>query len=64
MIQYKQSKLVEKCTLPLTGKSCVNFVVTNLGVFKIEKNKFVIIDCISAEIEKHLLEENIFKLDA
>ncbi len=28
-------KLVEACTLPLTGLACVNIVVTELGVFRI-----------------------------
>ena len=30
-------KLVAKCSLPLTGKEVVNMVITNLGVFKVDK---------------------------
>ncbi len=37
------SKLVKKCDLPLTGKSVVHFVVTELAVYKIENKKFNII---------------------
>tara|TARA_E500000331_G_C17225836_1_gene700273 strand:- start:167 stop:799 length:633 start_codon:yes stop_codon:yes gene_type:complete len=30
-------KIVNKCSLPLTGKNVVNLIITNLGVFKVEK---------------------------
>jgi 3-oxoacid CoA-transferase subunit B len=38
------SKLRTACTLPLTGKSCVNRVVTDLGVLDIDKDGFVVIE--------------------
>ncbi len=34
------SKLLEKCSLPITGLNCVKKVVTNLGVFNITDNGF------------------------
>lgn len=34
-------KLVKECSLPLTGPKCVSKVITNLGVFAIQKGKFV-----------------------
>jgi len=33
------SKLVAECNMPLTGMKCVDVVITDLGVFDIEKNK-------------------------
>jgi len=36
------SKLLTKCSLPLTGVACVKKVITNFGVFKIENNHFIL----------------------
>ena len=30
-------KIVSKCSLPLTGKGVVNLIITNLGVFEVDK---------------------------
>lgn len=35
-----ESKLLSKCTLPITGLGCVKKVVTNLGVFEITERGF------------------------
>jgi len=37
-----QSKFLKACTLPLTGKNCIDMVITDLGVFSREgpKNRF------------------------
>ncbi len=39
-----ESKLLSKCTLPLTGVGCVKKVVTDLGVFNITENGFECIE--------------------
>lgn len=41
------SKLLEKCTLPLTGKAVVNRVITNLGVFDVVENGLKIVELAS-----------------
>jgi len=38
------SKLLEACTLPITGLGCVKKVVSNLGVFEIRDNQFHLIE--------------------
>jgi 3-oxoacid CoA-transferase subunit B len=37
-------KLLRACTLPLTGKAVVDLVVTELGVFEVTKDGFVLCD--------------------
>jgi len=49
-----ETKLVNKCSLPLTGKNVVNFVVTELGIFSINNRKFHII-----ELSKNILIEDL-----
>ncbi len=39
-----QSKLVERCTYPLTGVACVSRVYTDMGVFDLKDGRIVLID--------------------
>ncbi len=39
-----ESKLLKRCTLPLTGVKCVKKVVTDLGVFDITPEGFVLLE--------------------
>lgn len=39
-----ESKLLKECSLPLTGKSVVNSVITNLGMFEINKRGIRILE--------------------
>ncbi|GEC03105.1 succinyl-CoA--3-ketoacid-CoA transferase [Streptomyces spinoverrucosus] len=38
-------KIVDECTLPLTGKACVNRVITDLGVFDVTDGGLVLTEC-------------------
>merc|ERR1712121_497880 len=35
-------KLLENCSLPLTGKKCVDMVITEMGVFEMFENELVL----------------------
>ena len=39
-----ESKLLKKCTLPLTGVGCVKKVVTNLAVLEVTENGFKLLE--------------------
>ncbi|MDT0685458.1 CoA transferase subunit B [Autumnicola psychrophila] len=39
-----ESKLLSKCTLPLTGVGCVTKIVTNLAVLEVTKNGFKLLE--------------------
>lgn len=40
-----KSKLLKKCTLPLTGVACVTKIVTNLAVIEVTKEGFKLLEC-------------------
>lgn len=42
--KHGQSKLLPNCTLPLTGKSCIKLVLTDLAFIKIEGGKFHLLE--------------------
>ena len=37
-----ESKLLDRCTLPLTGTGCIRRVITDLGLFDIADGAFVL----------------------
>lgn len=40
-----RSKLVPKCTLPLTAPQVVDLLITDLGVFRFEDQKMILVEC-------------------
>ncbi|MCU9613624.1 3-oxoacid CoA-transferase subunit B [Caldibacillus lycopersici] len=42
--KYGNSKIVPSCSLPLTASSCVDLIITNVGVFHVTKNGLILTD--------------------
>ena len=43
--KHNESKLLPKCTLPLTGQSVVDRIITNLGVLDVVEGGLKIVEC-------------------
>jgi len=42
--KHGESKILKKCSLPLTGVGCVTKVVTNLAVLEVKDNAFYLLE--------------------
>jgi len=42
--KHGESKLLNQCSLPLTGKSCINKVLTDLALIEIKDGKFHLLE--------------------
>jgi 3-oxoacid CoA-transferase subunit B len=42
--KHGNSKLLEKCTLPLTGVNCINKIITDLAVLEVKKGAFHLVE--------------------
>lgn len=51
------SKVLKECTLPLTGKACVDLIITNLCVFSVERGKGLTL----IELAPEVTEEDVRK---
>ena len=54
--RFGKSKLKKECTLPLTAKNQVNYVVTDLGFFEVKDNKFVLREYFSPYTPEYIIE--------
>ena len=52
--KHGDSKLLNECTLPLTGKSVVDRIITNLGVLDVVSGGLEIIECADGISEKDI----------
>lgn len=60
--KHGESKILKKCTLPLTGVDCVKLVVTDLAVMRLEGGKFHLLERapgVSVEEIKKLTEAEL-----
>jgi 3-oxoacid CoA-transferase subunit B len=52
--KHGDSKLLKKCTLPLTGQAVVNRIITNLGVLDVVKGGLRIVETAKGVSEEQL----------
>ena len=43
-LKHGDSKLLDECTLPLTGKGCIKKVLTDLAFIEIKEGKFHLLE--------------------
>lgn len=51
-----ESKILKQCTLPLTGKNCVNMIITDLAVFEVTPDGLV--------LKEHAADVSLDEIDA
>lgn len=59
--KHGQSKIVQKCSLPLTSTACVNMVITDMAVFSVEKNRGLVLHEV---FKPHTIDEVLQLTDA
>lgn len=42
--KYGNSKIVDRCSLPLTGMECISKIITDLAVFEVQNRELVLTD--------------------
>tara|TARA_R110002012_G_scaffold96340_2_gene232255 strand:+ start:5220 stop:5846 length:627 start_codon:yes stop_codon:yes gene_type:complete len=52
--KHGESKVLKECTLPLTGKSVVDRIITNLGVLDVVEGGLKIVECADGVTEEEL----------
>ena len=57
-----ESKILEKCTLPLTGVNCVKKIVTNLAVLEVKDNAFHLLEKAPGVTVQQIIEATAGKL--
>lgn len=60
--KHGESKLLPKCTLPLTGVNCIKKIVTDLGVFDVTDNGFLLKERAPGVSVEEIMEKTSGKL--
>ena len=60
--KHGESKLLEKCTLPLTGVNCITKVITDLAYLEIEKGEFILKERAPGVSVEEILQKTAGKL--
>ena len=60
--KHGQSKILEQCTLPLTGVDCINKVVTDLAVMEIKQGAFHLLERAPGVSVDEIIEKTAGKL--
>lgn len=55
-------KILDKCSIPLTGLSCVNTVITELGVFRMRDGELVLTEIAEETTLENVLSQTGFKV--
>jgi 3-oxoacid CoA-transferase subunit B len=55
--KHGETKLLKRCTLPLTGAGVVNRIITNLGVFDVAEGGLRIVETAPAVTEAEIREK-------
>jgi 3-oxoacid CoA-transferase subunit B len=59
-----RTKLLHECTLPLTGKACVNRIITNLGVFDVTPDGLKLVELAPGVTREEIVSKTEAKLAA
>ena len=58
-----ESKFIPRCTLPLTGKSCVDMLITDLAVFEKRGERFMLTEVAPGHSVEDVLSKTTAKVD-
>lgn len=55
--KHGDTKILKQCTLPLTGKACVNMIITDLCVFEVGPDGLILLELAPGVSEQEIHEK-------